>query len=366
MKKRVGRSFRDMNCKMSRRHLIFAMGALSVGGLSWLVSDDIEEALAAHATGPSGNGLVPLIYSKGYNIGAFGLEKLHPFDSRKYEKIYDNIRKSGLREEEDFLRPIGMTEEQLLKVHTKRYLKSLSDSFELSKILEVGPTMFLPSILTDWRILKPMRLAAGGTLLTCRSALKQGVAINLGGGYHHAFADSGGGFCAYSDIPISINVLQEEGLVKRALIVDTDAHQGNGFATLAKASDGLFSILDFYDESIYPHPKVEEDWSIPFPKNTDGKTYLITLEETLPKAISKYRPDLIVYNAGSDVLESDPLSTFTMAPKEMNKRDLFVVSCARSANVPVAMVLAGGYSKDSALAHAESIKAIVNKFDDRT
>jgi len=352
-----------MSTKMSRRHLLFLMGALSAGGATWLFSDDIEEALAAKSSASPENGLVPLIYSKGYNVTAFGLEMLHPFDSKKYEKIHRELKRSGLRDGDDFLRPTGLTEEQLRLVHSERYLKALGDSLELAKILEVAPTMFVPAALLDWRILKPMRLAAGGTLLTMREALRKGVAINIGGGYHHACEDKGGGFCVYSDIPIAAKVLGNEGLAKRVMIVDTDAHQGNGFATEARKSDSTLFMLDFYDESIYPHPKVEEDWSVAFPKHTNGTTYLTRLEDEMPKAVDKFQPDLIVYNAGSDVLESDPLSTFTLSPKEMNKRDMFVVEYARSKNIPIAMVLAGGYSKESALAHTNSIKQIVKKFD---
>lgn len=355
-----------MGRMISRRNLLLSMGALSLGGVSWLMADEHDEAFASSPAAVPRTGLVPLIYSKNYNISAFGLENLHPFDSRKYDKIYRNIKKSGLRSDGDFIRPSSITEEALLRIHTKEYLHSLKDSWELAKILEVPPSMFVPSILLDWKILKPMRIAAGGTLLTCRAALQQGLAINLGGGYHHAFSNKGGGFCVYSDIPIAITTLHEEGLLKRALIVDTDAHQGNGFATIAKASNERIFIVDFYDDSIYPMPKVEEDWSVPFPAGTDGKTYLTALEDTVPKAIDKFNPDLIVYNAGSDVLEPDPLSSFKLTARDMSKRDFFVVDYARSKNIPVAMVLAGGYSKGSGLAHAESIMAILNKFDDRS
>lgn len=352
-----------MSERISRRQVLLSLGALSLGGLSWLLCDELH---ASTAGGEPQSGLVPLIYSNAYNITAFGLENLHPFDSRKYDKIFRSIKKAGLRSDSDFLLPSTITEEALLRIHTKEYLDSLEDSWVLAKILEVGPSMFVPSALLDWKILKPMRLAAGGTLLTCREALKHGLAINLGGGYHHAFKDKGGGFCVYSDIPVAITALHEEGLVKRALIVDTDAHQGNGFATIARSSNELISIVDFYDESIYPIPKVEEDWGVPFPKGTDGKTYLTALEDNVPRAIDKYEPDLIVYNAGSDVLEPDPLSSFTLTSDDMSRRDFFVVDYARSQNIPVAMVLAGGYSKGSGIAHAESIKGILNKFDDKT
>ena len=355
-----------MSTHFSRRNFLLALCALAAGSAGCMAIGDMEEALAEHPEEIPNNGLVPLIYSKNYNIGAFCLEKLHPFDSRKYEKIYEEIKNCGFREHGQFVRPKAMSEKELLIVHTQRYLKSLHNSHELAKILEVGPAMMLPSVLLDWKILKPMRIAAGGTLLACRAALTNGIAINLGGGYHHASSDQGGGFCVYSDVPIAIKTLQREGLIKTALIVDTDAHQGNGFAMVASESDSKICVLDFFDESIYPYPKVSEDWSVPFPENTSGRAYLKTLAATLPQAVEKYKPDLIVYNAGSDVLESDPLSSFTLSPKDMNRRDLHVVEYARSEKIPVAMVLAGGYSKESALAHASSIKKIIQKFDQKT
>jgi len=306
--------------------------------------------------------LVPLFYSKGYNISAFGLEKLHPFDGSKYQKIYNAIRKSGLRNAEDFVRPQELTTEQLMVVHTAEYLKSLHNGSILSRILQVGPLRVVPPAITDLRILKPMRLAAGGTLDTCRAAIKHGLAINVGGGYHHADSDEGGGFCVYCDGPIAIKILCKEGLIKRSLIVDTDAHQGNGFANVARDEPALF-VVDFFDESIYPWPKVQEDWSVAFPAKTDGHTYLTNLKRILPEAIEKFKPDFIFYNAGSDVLASDPLSTFLLRVEDMNERDVFVVETARQNNIALAMVLAGGYGSESAVAHSKSIELILRKFD---
>jgi histone deacetylase 11 len=132
--------------------------------------------------------------------------------------------------------------------------------------------------------------------------------VNLGGGYHHADRSHGGGFCVYSDVPAALLQLHREGLFKTALVIDTDAHQRNGFANVLRETTWAH-VLDFYDESIYPYPKVEEDMSVPLPANTDGKEYLNALAQRVPRAISKFKPDLIVYNAGSDVLASDPLSS---------------------------------------------------------
>lgn len=305
---------------------------------------------------------IPLVYNRQYNISAFGLEHLHPFDACKFRKIQKHLSKLGLRRAADFIRPEELTREQLLMVHTPEYLNSLKSSKTLSKIFEVAAAAVFPSALLDAAILHPMRLAGGGTLLACRLALEKGVAINLGGGYHHADCDSGGGFCAYSDVPIALNILHTENKIQRTLIVDTDAHQGNGFANVMSKT-GWGHILDLFDESIYPYPKVKEDMSVPLPKGSVGEYYLSALEKTLPQALASFRPDLIVYNAGSDVLESDPLSSLRLSAMDLTQRDQFVIETALEKKIPVAMVLAGGYGPDSALAHAKSIQNILEKFD---
>lgn len=307
-------------------------------------------------------GMIPLIYSPRYNVTLFGLERLHPFDGRKFDRIRKHLLKSGVRAGEQFLTPEALTEAQLRVIHSERYLESLKSSKAVAEILELMPLKFVPANLIDWRILQPMRFASGGTLLTCRLALETGIAINIGGGFHHAERDNGGGFCVYCDVPIAIYLLQKEGLLKKALIVDTDAHQGNGFSNATRGDAGVF-VVDFFDESIYPYPKVKESWSVPFPAQTDGSTYLNTLADVLPKAVEMHRPDLIIHNAGSDVLATDPLSTFRLAVEDVNERDLYVVALARKLNIPVAMVLAGGYSVESAEAHAKSIAGIISKFE---
>jgi histone deacetylase 11 len=142
--------------------------------------------------------VIPLVYHPGYNITALGLERLHPFDSRKYRRIHDALIARGLRCPGDFWRPTPASRRDLLKVHTPEYLYSLRSSRVLARILEVPIIGLLPGVLIDWRILRPMRLATGGTVLACRLALEHGAAINLGGGFHHAAAGWGGGFCVYS------------------------------------------------------------------------------------------------------------------------------------------------------------------------
>src|SRR5947208_6541282 len=176
--------------------------------------------------------MVRLVYHPAYNITAFGLERLHPFDSRKYRRIHDALIARGIRSRGDFVRPRPARKHDLLKVHTPEYLQTLRSPRVLAGILEVPVVSRLPGWLIDWRILRPMRYATGGTILACRLALEPGIALNLGGGYHHAAAGWGGGFCVYADAPLAAKVLHEEGKVSRVLVVDVDAHQGNGTAVV--------------------------------------------------------------------------------------------------------------------------------------
>jgi histone deacetylase 11 len=303
-----------------------------------------------------------LVYSPRYDITAFGLERLHPFDSRKYRRIRDWLIRQGLRKAGDFTAPSPVTRGDLLRVHAAEYLRSLQQPAVLARILEVPAVAYLPAWLVNWRVLRPMRWAAGGTLLACRLALQQGLAVNLGGGFHHAGPAKGGGFCVYADVPLALSVLHGEDRVHSALVVDTDAHQGNGTADALRPWPWA-RILDLYEEDIFPWPKVGEDAAVPLSPGTGGAEYLDLLREALSAGMDRWRPGLVVYNAGSDVLDSDPLAGLRLTRGEMAERDLYVISEVRGRGVPLAMVLSGGYGPHSWEAHARSVEGILARFD---
>lgn len=306
--------------------------------------------------------MVPLIYHPRYNITAFGLERRHPFDSRKYQRIHDALIARGLRRPSDFERPKRASTRDLLTIHSPEYLQSLRNSETLAGILEVPTLRRLPPWFTDWRVLRPMRLATGGTVLACRLAMERGVAINLGGGFHHASADWGGGFCVYADAPLALRTLYDEGRIGRALVADLDAHQGNG--TAAAIRDWPWAkIVDLYGENLFPGRKEPEDYPFPAPDGTTGEMYLDAVREFLPLILDEVRPDLLIYNAGADVFEGDPLARFRLSARDIAERDLLVVSEARERGVAVAMVLSGGYSAESWKLHADAIEGILTRFD---
>jgi histone deacetylase 11 len=287
---------------------------------------------------------------------------MHPFDTSKYRRIHDGRVRQGMRSPNDFVRPQLPTREEMRLVHTEEYLRSLWRGLTLAKILEVWVAAVLPAVFTRWRVLRPMRLATGGTILACRLALEHGLAVNLGGGFHHANGSHGHGFCVYADAPTALAVLHREGRIRKALIVDADAHQGDGNADAVR-NWGWVRVLDFFEERIFPRPKVAEDLPVPLPSLLTGADYLKLLHEHLQDALRGERPDLIVYNAGSDVLATDPLTSLLLTPEDLAARDHEVVGAARQTGIPVAMVLSGGYGPLSWQAHARSIANLVRLFD---
>ena len=298
--------------------------------------------------------MIPVVYHPAYNITAFGLERHHPFDGRKYRRIHDALVDRGLRRRGDFLRPRPVTRADLGKIHTPEYLESLKRPEALARILEVPVVGRLPAWAINWRILLPMRYATGGTILACQLALARGIAINLGGGYHHAAAGWGGGFCVYSDAALAAKLLHDEGKVGKVLVIDLDAHQGNGTASAIRDWPWA-SIFDLYQRDIFPPRKEPEDYPLPVRLGLTGFEYLGIVRDSLPYVLENNRPDLILYNAGSDPFEGDPLAGFRLTESDIAERDLLVVSLALERGIPLAMVLSGGYSAESWRIHADSI-----------
>ena len=306
--------------------------------------------------------MIPIIYHPNYNITVFGLQRLHPFDGLKYRRIRDALIADGFRKPADFVRAEPVRDVDLARVHTPEYLRSLRDSRVLAGILGVSVLAYLPAAFTDWRVLLPMRYATGGTILACRQALDHGLAINLSGGYHHGAASWGEGFCAYADIPIAAAALRAEGRIERVLIVDLDAHQGNGTAATIRAWPWA-SIFDVFEEDLYPQPKQPEDFPVPIRAGMPGEEYLTIVREALPEALDAVGPDLVIYNAGSDPFEDDPRTRLRLSRDDMALRDRLVAEIVRGRGIPLAMVLSGGYARDSWRVHADGIEAILGRFD---
>jgi histone deacetylase 11 len=313
-----------------------------------------------------------IVYSPHYNIGLLGIERLHPFDSRKYGRAWRLLRRELGRQalRRMWVRPRReVSREELLAVHTPEYLEKLRDPLYVARALEVPLLARLPMWALDRYVLRPMRWATHGTMIAAREALQHGLAINLGGGYHHAKPDRGEGFCIYNDIALASLAVRREGLIAedaRILYVDLDAHQGNGVSH-AMRDDLRFFIFDMFHDAIYPAydlaARERIDCAIPLPGNTTDTQYMEALTTRLPGFVdslsSNGKVALAIYNAGTDIVAGDPLGLMNISADTILERDLFVVRTLRQRGIPTAMVLSGGYTRESYKLVARSVARLL-------
>ena len=293
--------------------------------------------------------MIPIVYSNKYNISVLGLENFHSFETKKYKKIYKTLRKHLNLKSEQFYSPDKITDEELLIVHSKEYLKSLKRSAVIEEIVEIPFIKYVPNFILQKGIINPMRFATMGTIIGLRLALEHGWAINLSGGYHHAKSNHGEGFCFFADIPLSIKSIWQEHPELRILIVDLDAHQGNGCSSIL-GKDKRVAILDMYNTVIFPRDRNAEklvSYKVALCRRTRDKIYLEKLNSMLSKAFEEHEPNVIVFNAGTDVYIEDPLGGLNISEQGIIKRDEIVFRAASVNKVPILMLLSGGYNKKS-------------------
>ncbi|KAK3578775.1 hypothetical protein CHS0354_035683 [Potamilus streckersoni] len=300
----------------------------------------------------------PIVYDPQYNIGFLGLEKLHPFDAGKWGRVYKFLKDDNIIQDDTTVRPREASEQDLLVVHKKSYLESLKWSLTVAGITEVPPVAILPNFIVQKYVLKPFRYHTGGTILAAKLAMERGWGINIGGGFHHCSSDRGGGFCAYADITLAILFLFERNpKVTKAMIIDLDAHQGNGHERDFMNDDRVY-IMDVYNRGIYPHDgfaKRAIKRKVELGHLTKDDEYLNLVESNIEDALNEFQTDIIVYNAGTDILEGDPLGCLSITPKGIIQRDEIVFEKARKRGIPVLMVTSGGYQKTTARIIADSI-----------
>jgi histone deacetylase 11 len=304
---------------------------------------------------------VALVYVKDYEINLGGLERSHAFDIHKYQKIRRRLVQDGLAAERDFFPPQELSREQILLVHTPAFLQNLKEPKTVAEYLEAPVARLVPAPLLDAGILRAFRYASGGTILAARLALEHGIAVNLGGGYHHAKPGAGEGFCVYADMPIAIRALQREKKIARVLVVDLDVHQGNGTDVCLKGDDSVFTF-DMHQGNIYPIPKEKSSLDIELEPGTGDAAYQNTLEKALPGAIDRARPDLVFFQAGCDPLRGDPLASLALSPEGIVARDAYVIDACAKRGLPVVMVLGGGYSPQAWSVQAASIARSVKTY----
>jgi len=275
-----------------------------------------------------------LIYHDGYdlNLGA------HVFPSQKYRMIRDKLLEDGVATQDDFLAPQPATDEDVLRVHSQEYVYKLKNG-SLGRTEEMRL-----EVPYSKKLIEACWLAAGGSILAGRRALQDGWAANIGGGFHHACPDHGEGFCVIHDVAIAIRRLQFDGAIERAMVVDTDVHQGNGTAVVF-GGDGNVYTLSLHQEHNYPFPKPPSTMDVDLPDGIGDEEYLAILEKHLHQAFHDFSPELLFYVAGADPYREDQLGGLALTMEGLAQRDALVFDYARRNGVPVAIALAGGYAR---------------------
>jgi histone deacetylase 11 len=234
--------------------------------------------------------------------------------------------------------------------------------------LELPFIAAFPMFLVDKHLLRPMRLATMGTLLAAEVALKTGIAINMSGGYHHASASKGEGFCLYSDIALAVVHLRNMGLLTpddSVLILDLDVHQGNGHERVF-LHDPAVTIMDMYNAGIYPDDRFAMQAikvNVPLPSGADEGTYMGILKSKLPVLLDEMpTPKLVLYIAGTDIYTGDQLGMLRVSESGILRRDSFVFDTFAGRGIPLAMTLGGGYSRESYRFVANAVRYVIQQW----
>ncbi|KAL4452011.1 hypothetical protein ABPG75_007673 [Micractinium tetrahymenae] len=314
-------------------------------------------------------GKLPVVYNERYNIGFFGLERLHPFDSKKFKRVLALLEGAGVLHRGQLVMAVEAGHDILKEVHTEAYLRQLDSSpLKVAQVTELAPLALLPPFLLRYKVLRPMATMAGGSMLGAALAMERGWAINLGGGMHHACHNNGGGWCPYDDITLALRRLRTAsgGAVKRVMVVDLDVHQGNGVGRdKLQAGDQDLYIVDAYNCRAYPwdeEAKQAINQRVELEPGTGDEEYLAGVAGALGSAFAEFSPDLLIYNAGTDVLDGDPLGRLRVSEAGVVERDRLVWAAAAQHRVPVLMLLSGGYTRASTPVIARSIQALFEQF----
>ena len=290
-----------------------------------------------------------LVYSDHYDLNLGD----HIFPSIKYRLTKEKLLGDQVAQPEDFLEPTPASDEDVALVHHRDYIRKLkTGKLSYLEILRL-------EIPYSPELIRAVWLCAGGSILAGRLALEDGVALNMGGGFHHAFPDHGEGFCVLHDVAIAIRRLQKEKTIEQAMTVDCDVHQGNGTAEIFGGDPNVFTF-SIHQEKNYPYPKPPSNLDINLEDGVEDEEYLAALEEGLDKALGEFRPDLMFYLAGADPYREDQLGGLKLSLEGLQRRDRLVYEKARARRIPVMVTLAGGYARrveDTVLIHTNTICA---------
>jgi acetoin utilization deacetylase AcuC-like enzyme len=323
-----------------------------------------------------------LVYSDDYYlpIGA------HVFPAEKYRRIHDQLLATGVAEASDFITPQPASDRDVLLVHTPQYVQklktgTLSAREELEMEIPYSPEL----VRAFW-------LAAGGSILAADYALKNRIAFNIGGGFHHAFPDHGEGFCMVHDVAVAIRRMQRDDKITRAMTVDCDVHQGNGTAaifagmriptgplpstsvsTLSPAAPakirnahaGDVFTISLHQQNNYPAWKPPSSIDVDLPDGIGDDDYLAWLDNALSSGLRQFEPELICFIAGADPYREDQLGGLSLTIEGLRRRDQLVFRVAQARDIPVMVTFAGGYARrleDTVTIHCNSVIAAEETF----
>ena len=277
----------------------------------------------------------------------------HVFPSQKFRLIYEMLLREKLAREEDFLRPAPANDEDILRVHTADWVRKLkTGTLTASDVMRLEVPYSPELVEAVW-------LAAGGSILAGQMALLDGFGSNLSGGFHHAYPEHGEGFCAIHDVAVAIRRLQADGAIKKAIVVDTDVHHGNGTAAIFRDDPTVFT-LSIHQLNNYPGHKPPSNVDLNMDDRVEDEEYLGALIPAVQQAMDNFRPDILFYVGGADPYCEDQLGGLSLTKEGLKKRDRNVFEEARRRGIPVATTLAGGYARrveDTVRIHVNTILA---------
>jgi acetoin utilization deacetylase AcuC-like enzyme len=317
-----------------------------------------------------------LIYSDDYflPIGA------HVFPAEKYRRIHDQLLATKVAETSDFMTPQPASDQDILLVHTPQYVQKLKTGTLSPREEQEMEIPYSPELV------RAFWLAAGGSILAAEHALRDGLAVNIGGGFHHAFPDHGEGFCMIHDVAVAIRRMQQDKKIRTAMTVDCDVHHGNGtaaiFAGAKTPSDPLPSTsaavnrtpagkirqahagdvftISLHQHNNYPALKPPSSIDVDLPDRTGDDDYLAWLDNALSSGLRQFEPELICYVAGADPYREDQLGGLALTLEGLKKRDELVFRVAKARNIPVMVTYAGGYARkveDTVTIHCNTVIA---------
>lgn len=279
---------------------------------------------------------LPLVYHPGYVIP---LPEGHRFPMPKFKLLYELLLKDAVASSIQFHTPDLPVQAEIEQVHTSSYVQAyLQGMLDAKAQRRIG----LP---WSQALVQRTCTAVGGTVLTAKLALEQGLACNTAGGTHHAFPDYGSGFCIFNDLAIAARSIQALGLAQKILIVDLDVHQGDGTAFIFKDDPSVFTF-SMHCEINFPGTKQQSDLDIPLPAGMEDDDYLQTLAAYLPDLLTQVQPDLVLYDAGVDPHLGDRLGKLALTDTGLFRREMQVLSTCVAQRYPVACVIGGGYADD--------------------